>query len=347
MGSPEAKVRSLCMKGSTEVRGILGGSATSNGSARVRRAKDGSVKAHILVEKNKVIAELEAKKVVSKNTSKQDSIKESSDNCDEKGKSLHQGFIELNVGEEEASKAFHETTIRKSKRIKGVSKDCKSPYLVREVEITNRYNKEENALQGYILKWMFTTPKIDESIRLVALTKMMFEAVGRIENMRDLKSYDIVIIPILENNHFYVMAFDLKNLGIYLVDNMDKDETVVSIKDHQEYYKKDTPYKVKHMFMKYLKKFQHVKADKMSMQKVTRVDLEWATIGNIIDCGVFAMRHMEMFMGSNRKTFDCGFKTSQKQVKTQIQTLSKKYACRVLLSDINLQKQGLLAKVGL
>ncbi|KAD5317742.1 hypothetical protein E3N88_17688 [Mikania micrantha] len=278
----------------------------------------------------------------------------------------------------EASKTCHETIIgkSKSKRIKGVSRDCKSPYLLREVEITNRYNKEENAVWGYIvnlsneevtlttsngamteakffktlkptnrihgeiidcwaavlneedklrspdspyrlfcghrvfLKWMFTAPKTYESIRLVALTKMKFEAVGRMENMRALKCYDIVIIPILENYHFYVMAFYLKNPRIYLLDSMDKDETIVSIKDHQDYYKKDTSYKVKHMFVKYLEKFQHVTAEKISMQKVTRVDLEWAMIGNIIDYGVFTMRHMEMFMGSHRKTFDCGFKCS-------------------------------------
>ncbi|KAL8209619.1 hypothetical protein R6Q57_006351 [Mikania cordata] len=67
------------------------------------------------------------------------------------------------------------------------------------------------------------------------------------------------------------------------------------------------------MSVRYLEKFQHVKADKRSMQKVTRIELEWATIGNIVDCGVFAMRHMEMFMGSNRKNFDCGFKASEKQ----------------------------------
>ncbi|KAC9372038.1 hypothetical protein E3N88_45945 [Mikania micrantha] len=357
---------------------------------------------------------------MSQKSTKVESLNKSSEKCvesgfeNEDGKKIIQKSIET-VEERveqknEASKACHETTISKSKHIKGVSRDCKSPYLLREVEITNRYSKEENALWGYIsnkevifetsngamtearffktlkpgnriygeiidcwaavlneeeklrspdplyrlfcghrvfLKWMFTAPKTDESIRLVALTKMMFEAVGRIENMRDLKGYDIVIIPILENDHFYVMGFDLKNPGIYLLDNMDKDETIVSIKDHQDYYKKDTPYKVKRMFVKYLEKFQHVKADNMSMQKVTRVDLEWATIGDIIDCGVFAMRHMEMFMGSHRKTFDCGFKTSEKQVKTQIQTLRKKYACRILLSDINVQKQKLLAKVGL
>ncbi|KAL8265316.1 hypothetical protein R6Q59_023446 [Mikania micrantha] len=134
------------------------------------------------------------------------------------------------------------------------------------------------------------------------------------ENMRSLKFYDIVIIPILENDHFYVMAFDLKNPRIYLLDNMDKDETMVSIKDHQDYYKKDTPYKVKHIFVKYLEKFQHAKTEKISMQEVTRVDLKWATIENIIDCGVFTMRHMEMFMGSHCNTFDCGFKMSEKQI---------------------------------
>ncbi|KAL8223066.1 hypothetical protein R6Q57_020465, partial [Mikania cordata] len=94
---------------------------------------------------------------------------------------------------------------------------------------------------------------------------------------------------------------------------MDIGETIVSIKDNQDYYRKDTPYKVKHMFVKYLEKFQHAKAEKISMQKVTRVDLEWATIGNIVGCGVFTMRHMEMFMGSHHKTFDYGFNTSEKQ----------------------------------
>ncbi|KAL8205690.1 hypothetical protein R6Q57_009241 [Mikania cordata] len=116
---------------------------------------------------------------------------------------------------------------------------------------------------------------------------------------------------------------------------MYKDETIVSIKDHKDYCRKDTPYKVKHMFVKYLEKFQHAKAEKISIQNVTRVDLEWATIGNIIHCGIFRMRHMEMFMGSHRMTFDCGFKTSEKQVKTQIQTPRKKYVCRILLLDIN------------
>ncbi|KAD3337315.1 hypothetical protein E3N88_32835 [Mikania micrantha] len=360
----------------------------------------------------------------------------------EAGKNVIKMSIESDVKvkneqKREASKSSHETVVVKSKRLKGVSRECKSPYLLREVEITNRYNKEENSVWDYIvklsdekqpakgskkvvlgseeansdcnemefifetsngpmteakffktlipgnriygelidcwatvlnaeeklrspdspyrlfcghrvfLKWMFTAPKTDESVRLVALTKMMFDAVGRVESMRALKSYDIVIIPLLENDHFYVMTFDLKNPGIYLLDNMDRDETIVSIKDHKDYYKKDTPYKVKHMFVRYLEKFQHPRADKISMQKVTRVDLQWATIGNITDCGIFAMRHMEMFMGSHCRNFDCGFKTSEKQVITQIQTLRKKYACRILLSDINVQKQKLLAKVGL
>ncbi|KAD5317678.1 hypothetical protein E3N88_17624 [Mikania micrantha] len=336
----------------------FGASGAMNEGINAPRPKVGRwTKADILAEKRKAMAKIEAKKGDSENKIKVEP---------------KQGLMNQNVSEKEASKTIEQTVVVKSKRLKGVSRECKSAYLLREVEITNRCNKEENSVWDYIvklsdekqpakgskkvvlgseeansdcneiiygelidcwatvlnaeeklrspdspyrlfcghrvfLKWMFIAPKTDESVRLVALTKMMFDAVGRVESMRALKSYDIVIIPLLENDHFYVMAFDLKNP----------------------------------------EKFQHPRADKISMQKVTRVDLQWATIGNITDCGIFVMRHMEMFMGSHCRNFDCGFKTSEKQVRSQIQTLRKKYACRILLSDINVQKQKLLAKVGL
>ncbi|KAD5803633.1 hypothetical protein E3N88_14993 [Mikania micrantha] len=433
----------------------FGASGAMNEGINAPRPKVGRwTKADILAEKRKAMAKIEAKKGDSENKIKVEpkqglmnqnvSEKEAKTTNVESKKTANMDSLNNDITKSmeaievtEASKTIDQTVVVKSKRLKGVSRECKSPYLLREVEITNRCNKEENSVWDYIvklsdekqpakgskkvvlgseeansdcnemevifetsngpmteakffktlipgnriygelidcwatvlnaeeklrspdspyrlfcghrvfLKWMFTAPKTDESVRLVALTKMMFDAVGRVESMRALKSYDIVIIPLLENDHFYVMAFDLKNPGIYLLDNMDRDETIVSIKDHKDYYKKDTPYKVKHMFVRYLEKFQHPRADKISMQKVTRVDLQWATIGNITDCGIFAMRHMEMFMGSHCRNFDCGFKTSEKQVRSQIQTLRKKYACRILLSDINVQKQKLLAKVGL
>ncbi|KAD6452987.1 hypothetical protein E3N88_07692 [Mikania micrantha] len=115
------------------------------------------------------------------------------------------------------------------------------------------------------------------------------------------------------------------NPGFYLIDNMDPDETVVSMRDHNDYYKKDTPYKVcKHPMTKELEK-----------ATIVRLGLPWATIGNITNCGVFAMRHMEMVRSNCHKAFNCGFSTSQEEQRKQIEALRKKYASRIILSSIN------------
>jgi hypothetical protein len=91
---------------------------------------------------------------------------------------------------------------------------------------------------------MFTLKSCDDSIRLLAFGKSIFEAVGRVAELRDLRAFDMVLFPILQNRHFYVVACDLKNPGLYLIDNMNKDETIVELKDSEDYFKKSTPYKV-------------------------------------------------------------------------------------------------------
>ncbi|KAL8209567.1 hypothetical protein R6Q57_006299 [Mikania cordata] len=76
--------------------------------------------------------------------------------------------------------------------------------------------------------------------------------------------------------------------------------------DNEEYKFKDKPYKVKHVFVEYLHNWKHPKAQLEDLE-ITRLQLKWATRVNIKDCGVFAMRHMECFMGGPESEFDCGF----------------------------------------
>ncbi|KAD4585530.1 hypothetical protein E3N88_23131 [Mikania micrantha] len=283
----------------------FGASGAMNEGINAPRPKLGRwTKADILAEKRKAMAKIEAKKGDSENKIKVEP---------------KQGLMNQNVSEKEASKTIDQTVVVKSKRLKGVSRECKSPYLLREVEITNRCNKEENSVWDYIVKLS------DEEVIFETSNGTMTEA-----------KFFKTLVP---GNRIYGELIDCW-------------ATVLNAEEKLR--SPDSPYRLfcghrvfKHMFVRYLEKFQHPRADKISMQKVTRVDLQWATIGNITDCGIFAMRHMEMFMGSHCRNFDCGFKTSEKQVRSQIQTLRKKYACRILLSDINVQKQKLLAKVGL
>ncbi|KAF5821475.1 hypothetical protein HanRHA438_Chr01g0014871 [Helianthus annuus] len=43
-----------------------------------------------------------------------------------------------------------------------------------------------------------------------------------------------------------------------------------------------------------------------------RLEIEWATIGNIVDYGVFAMRHMETWFGVTHEKWYSGFQLTQK-----------------------------------
>ncbi|KAL8249272.1 hypothetical protein R6Q59_006140 [Mikania micrantha] len=226
--------------------------------------------ADILAERNKVIAELEAKKVVSKNTSKHDSIKE--------------GIIEPKVGKEEASKAFHERS-----HVMSTKQTILSPFTKKKPFMRQTSFKHACVFNVFIE----TRKETGEDQQ----REVIFETSnGAITEARFFKT-------LLPGNKIYGEIIDCWAAVLNEEEKLrSPDSRYCLFYGHRVF---------KHMFVKYLEKFQLVKADKMSMQKVTRVDLEWAMIGNITDCGVFAMRHMEMFMGSNRKTFDCGFKASE------------------------------------
>ncbi|KAI3754456.1 hypothetical protein L1987_54240 [Smallanthus sonchifolius] len=101
------------------------------------------------------------------------------------------------------------------------AKDCKSPFVKREVEMNNKVTKEEEPVWALI-----------------------FIELEKDKGQMDLKGYDLVFFPLLENRHYYVIVFELKNPAIYILNYMHEDETVVSMKDDDNYFKKDTPYKV-------------------------------------------------------------------------------------------------------
>ncbi|KAL8233900.1 hypothetical protein R6Q59_020000 [Mikania micrantha] len=186
---------------------------------------------------------------------------------------------------------------------------------------------------------MFNKEDVNDDLCLVTLNKMMLHAVGHINEVQDLKPYDLVFFPILERKHFYAVVFELKNPAIYLLDYMQQDD--------KDYFLSSIPYKVKHLVVCYLKNWKHPKAGRLALEKIQNLKLEWGTEDNITDCGVFLMRQMELFMGSYKKTFECGFKMDKAKQQNQIIALRKKYASRILLSNVNVQKERVLKEAGL
>ncbi|PWA49120.1 hypothetical protein CTI12_AA484170 [Artemisia annua] len=90
---------------------------------------------------------------------------------------------------------------------------------------------------------------------------------------------------------------------------------------------------LRYFFIKYLKDNGYPHFKELDDYKVTNVKMSWQTSNNYVDCGIFAMRHMETYSGN--KDFDAGFVPEGKEQKKQIEDLRKKYMTKILLSEYN------------
>ncbi|KAL8266932.1 hypothetical protein R6Q59_004276, partial [Mikania micrantha] len=98
------------------------------------------------------------------------------------------------------------------------------------------------------------------------------------EKLYDLKQFDVVMSPIFEKRHFFLMSFDLKNPSIRLIDNMHDSECIVGFCDDVDYMKKDACYKVV---------VDHPKLKELEGLLVEKLNISWATTKNFVDCGIF------------------------------------------------------------
>ncbi|MFS8015213.1 putative papain-like cysteine peptidase superfamily [Helianthus anomalus] len=133
----------------------------------------------------------------------------------------------------------------------------------------------------------------------------------------------MVFFPILENDQYYLIVFDLKKGAITVIDHRPGRTPLVGIRDHQDYYIKDTPYKVKHMMDAYLELCEHPAKDEITAAKIERCNIKWATPAHPMDSAVFLMQHMQKFNGIN-EPFECGFSSHWKKKQKQILALRKK-----------------------
>ncbi|XP_076960427.1 uncharacterized protein LOC143636820 [Bidens hawaiensis] len=188
--------------------------------------------------------------------------------------------------------------------------------------------------------WMLTKRKSTHEERVKAFKTNLLSVLNKDESKMGLREYDAVLFPIFEKNHFYVIAFDMRETGVYVFDNMVK--TVYGVRTSKNYANKSTPYKVIDIFGRYLTLVGHPKVKEiMRTWSPTRVELPWKTSSNVTDCAVFAMRHMECYRGGDH--VECDFSMEEDRKVEQINILRMKYIDRMLLSEVNNVRDGLLA----
>ncbi|PWA52673.1 hypothetical protein CTI12_AA451070 [Artemisia annua] len=144
---------------------------------------------------------------------------------------------------------------------------------------------------------------------------------------QSIKDIDLMFFPmILADEHYYVVCFNLKEPQIHILDNMDHKESIKDI------YQKKLVH-LRYLFLKFLKQNGYPHIEALNNYKVANVKMPWQTNNNYVDCGIFAMRHMETYLGN--KDFDAGFVKEGKEQKKHIEDLRKKYLTKILLSDQN------------
>ncbi|KAF5773800.1 hypothetical protein HanXRQr2_Chr13g0592731 [Helianthus annuus] len=101
--------------------------------------------------------------------------------------------------------------------------------------------------------------------------------------MLELKEFNIIIIPMIERKHFYLICFDLENVKVKLIDNMVSNNGFYRMSAGTKFKETGTPCKVKNYMVGYLKDVKHPSAARMAAATLTKKTLEWATSDNFND----------------------------------------------------------------
>ncbi|MFS7914879.1 putative Ulp1 protease family catalytic domain, papain-like cysteine peptidase superfamily [Helianthus anomalus] len=109
---------------------------------------------------------------------------------------------------------------------------------------------------------------------------------------RNIINYELVFVPIIWTRHFYVVCFNIKHHRVDVLDNSAVEDKL-SIKDKYDGWVE----KMHTAFANYLRLKKHLKHKIMKWAPVVKQKMEWRTTPNVVDCGIFTMRHMETYMG--------------------------------------------------
>ncbi|KAL3624904.1 hypothetical protein CASFOL_031572 [Castilleja foliolosa] len=173
------------------------------------------------------------------------------------------------------------------------------------------------------------SPQLDMNARQRIFNEKMKAEIDKYGQVQ-LDAVDMFLFPILHSGHFYVVSFNVKNFKIEILDNSSNqdDEPLATKYDI-------IPLTLQAFLVNFLRESnlgQWANSFK-KMDSIERLKLPWRDGENFIDCGVFAMRHMETYTGQTLKNYKCGLtaKNSDKQLKM----LRIKYCAAILSDDCN------------
>ncbi|GJR02403.1 peptidase C48, SUMO/sentrin/Ubl1 [Tanacetum coccineum] len=162
------------------------------------------------------------------------------------------------------------TVLNYEKRIRSGGKDKRKHYFPTNVVTAHLLNKEK-----------------DEAKEYVSFKNMINNQMNTPESKKKMKDVSYAFFPVVAEGQYYVIVFNLLKANAEILDN----EKDYDYNKYQEVFDS-----VKALFLKYLKKHQHLCVDKLTKEKPAKVlKLKWRTEKNKIDSGLYTMMHMELY----------------------------------------------------
>ncbi|PWA49470.1 hypothetical protein CTI12_AA482120 [Artemisia annua] len=154
-----------------------------------------------------------------------------------------------------------------------------------------------------------------------------------------LNDVDVAYIPISNGVHKFVLFLHLKYPDVIVFDNNRVRNKNGSAKQVLSLFPDIRIAEVvRQNFAAYMRAMNHVNAEAIDKAELRRPEFLWETDNRPNDCGIFAMRHMETYMGTPIVYWKSGFVAEGKKQVTQLGKLRRKYVTRLLLAECNTQK---------
>nr|KAJ0211403.1 hypothetical protein LSAT_V11C400220140 [Lactuca sativa] len=206
--------------------------------------------------------------------------------------------------------------------------------------IVNRYFYDTSMVRQFIFD-----KNIPFNERFDKFEANIKDAMKKDKELLTFEKVHLVFLPVHQKNHFYIICINLEEPVIDVIDNRNSVAKFSrAYRDAPNELKMTISFLQKILFSRYLMRVNHKSASTLEGVEPKRVNMNWCTRDNHVDCGIFCMCHMETYMGDKTVNWTCGLPKESKQQQSVLNDLRIKYLTKILLSDANTYRSKIIAQ---
>ncbi|GJX69527.1 hypothetical protein Tco_0305254 [Tanacetum coccineum] len=219
--------------------------------------------------------------------------------------------------------------------------DAWAEYLNFNERLRNASSPLRAFLPTFVVTEEFKNAQLSADVRYNLFKDYMQKAIVKDQRWMNFKDVELVFIPVSNEGYQFVEVFNLKTNDVCILEykKEDKAETKNPTKTNKKGggIENDVVSIILHAdFGRYLTTVGHTKASAIFTASLNFMRMKCQSKSKSANWGVYAMRHMETYMGNMKEKCECGLDVDGRKHTSQINKLRVKYAAKLLLSSCNI-----------